>query len=163
MQAQAFTRGEVEDFLYLEAALLDDWQLPQWLALYTADARYEVPATDLPKDASPENNLFYIADDAFRLGERVKRLMKKTAFSEYPRSKTRHLVSNVRILDSSGDRCRVSSAFVTYRTKSGVTDIYIGSSEHTIVRSDAGLRIASKRCTLDLDSLRPQGRVSILL
>jgi len=45
MQAQAFTRGEVEDFLYLEAALLDDWQLPQWLALYTADARYEVPAT----------------------------------------------------------------------------------------------------------------------
>ena len=67
MQAQAFTRSEIEDFLYHEAALLDDWQLPEWLALYTADARYEVPSTDLPKDASPENNLFYIADDAFRL------------------------------------------------------------------------------------------------
>jgi len=43
MQAQAFTRSEIEDFLYHEAALLDDWQLPEWLALYTADARYEVP------------------------------------------------------------------------------------------------------------------------
>ena len=163
MQAQTFTRNEIEDFLYHEAALLDDWQLPAWLALYTADARYEVPGTDMPRDASPESSLFYIADDAFRLGERVKRLMKKTAFAEYPRSKTRHLVSNVRILESSDDRCRVSSAFVTYRTKSGVTDTYIGSSEHAIVRTADGLRIAKKRCTLDLDSLRPQGRVSIIL
>jgi p-cumate 2,3-dioxygenase beta subunit len=32
MQAQAFTRSEIEDFLYHEAALLDDWQLPEWLA-----------------------------------------------------------------------------------------------------------------------------------
>lgn len=48
---QNLTRSEVEDFLYHEAALLDDWQLDDWLALYTADARYEVPATDLPRDA----------------------------------------------------------------------------------------------------------------
>lgn len=160
---QTFTRAEIEDFLYHEAALLDDWRLEDWLALYTEDARYEVPSTDLPKDATPDRNLFYIADDAFRLGERVKRLQKKTAFSEYPRSKTRHLVSNVRILESGADECRVATAFVTYRTKGGATDTYIGSSDYTLVRRAGGLRIRSKRCTLDLDSLRPQGRVSILL
>ena len=55
---QNLTRSEVEDFLYHEAALLDDWQLDDWLALYTADARYEVPATDLPRDASPDSSLF---------------------------------------------------------------------------------------------------------
>ena len=27
------TRGELEDFLFLEAALLDNWQLDEWLAL----------------------------------------------------------------------------------------------------------------------------------
>ena len=159
----SFTRSEIEDFLFEEAALLDDWRLDEWLALYTADAHYQVPATDLPRDAQPESSLFYIADDAFRLSERVKRLMKKTAFSEQPRSKTRHLVSNVRILENGAAQCRVGSAFVTYRTKGGVTDTYIGSTEHTLLRSPTGLRIAYKRCTLDLETLRPQGRISILL
>ena len=63
-----FTRPEIEDFLFNEAALLDDWKLEEWLALFTDDARYLVPATDLPKDAPPEGNLFYIADDYFRIG-----------------------------------------------------------------------------------------------
>jgi p-cumate 2,3-dioxygenase subunit beta len=163
MSTTPFTRPEVEDLLYLECALLDDWQLNEWLALYTEDARYLVPSTDLPKDAPPEGNLFYIADDAFRMGERVKRLLKKTAFSEYPRSKTRHLVSNVRIVEQAGDECRVRTAFVTFRSKSGVTDTYVGSSDYTIVRRPEGLRISSKRCTLDHDTLRPQGRISIIL
>lgn len=160
---QTFTRAEIEDFLYHEAALLDDWRLEDWLALYTDDARYEVPATDLPRDAQPETSLFYIADDAFRLGERVKRLLKKSAVSEQPRSKTRHIVSNVRILEADADSCKVNAAFVTYRSKDGFTDTYIGSTDYTLVRTAKGLQIRKKRCVLDLETLRPQGRVSILL
>jgi p-cumate 2,3-dioxygenase subunit beta len=163
MNATPFTRPEIEDLLFEEAALLDDWKLDDWLALYTEDANYLVPATDLPKGAPPEGNLFYIADDRFRMSERVKRLMKKTAFSEYPRSKTRHLVSNVRILSQSDDSCVVSAAFITSRSKSGVTDTFVGSSEYVIVRQGEALRIRSKRCTLDQDALRPHGRVSIIL
>ena len=161
--ANPFTRAEIEDLLYEEAALLDDWKLEEWLALYTEDARYMVPATDLPKDAPSEGNLFYIADDRYRMGERVKRLLKKTAFSEHPRSKTRHLVSNVRLLSQEGDECRVQAAFLTYRSKSGYTDTYVGSIDYVVVRRAEGLRIRSKRCTLDLEALRPQGRVSIIL
>jgi p-cumate 2,3-dioxygenase beta subunit len=157
------TRDDVEDFLYQEAELLDEWRLPEWLALFTDDAHYLVPSTDLSRDASPDNNLFYIADDRFRLGERVARLMKRTAHSEYPRSKTRHLVSNVRIRNRTPDALEVGAAFVTWRTKDGVTDTYIGSNRYQIVPGAAGLRIREKRCHLDLDGLRPQGRVSILL
>ena len=73
------SRSDVEDFLFAEADLLDQWRLPEWLTLFTDDAKYEVPCTDLPPDASPDTNLFYIADDRIRLGERVKRLMKRTA------------------------------------------------------------------------------------
>src|SRR5690554_4853731 len=109
MTTTPFTRPEIEDLLYLEASLLDDWELNEWLSLFTADAQYLVPSTDLPKDAPPEGNLFYIADDAFRLSERVKRLLKKAAFSEHPRSKTRHLVSNVRILSQGEGECRVQA------------------------------------------------------
>ena len=41
-------RLDVEAFLYDEAALLDAWRLDDWLALFTRDARYEVPSTDRP-------------------------------------------------------------------------------------------------------------------
>ena len=40
---QTFTRAEIEDFLYHEAALLDDWRLEDWLALYTDDAELQSP------------------------------------------------------------------------------------------------------------------------
>jgi len=156
-------RDEVEDFLFREAELLDDWRLREWLELFTDDARYLVPSTDLKVDASPDDNLFYIADDRFRLGERVARLMKRTAHSEHPRSKTRHLVANVRIRGRSQDAIEVGAAAVTYRTKNGITDTFIGSNRYQLVVNGQGLKIREKRCHLDLDGLRPHGRISILL
>jgi p-cumate 2,3-dioxygenase beta subunit len=159
----AVSRNEIEDFLYHEAGLLDEWRLPEWLALFTEDARYEVPSTDLAADASPDENLFYIADDRFRLEQRVARLMKRSGHSEQPRSKTRHLVTNVRIGANGGAGLSVTSAFAVYRTKDGTTDLYVGRAFHDLVAGGDGLRIRRKRCALDLDGLRPQGRISIIL
>jgi p-cumate 2,3-dioxygenase beta subunit len=160
---ETVTRADIEDFLYEEAEILDEWRLQEWLTLFTDDAHYYVPSTDLPADASPDDNLFYIADDRYRLESRVARLMKRTAHSEYPRSKTRHLLSNVRIRERSPEVLFVACAFVTYRTKDGVTDVFVGSNRYRLVAADDGLKIAEKRCVLDLDGLKPQGRVSILL
>jgi len=161
------TRTEAEDLLFAEADLLDQWKLEEWLALYTDDAAYLVPSTDLPPGADPAQSLFYIADDRTRLKERVVRLQKKTAHSEWPRSRTRHLVSNVRVgtpvATAAGDETPVSAAFVTFRTKNGVTDTYMGRLLYRLRRVDGALRIREKRCELDLDGLRPHGRVSILL
>jgi p-cumate 2,3-dioxygenase beta subunit len=156
-------RTQVEDLLFDEAALLDSWKLKDWLQLYTPDAEYEVPSTELPRDADPRKSLFYIADDFTRLEQRVIRLGKRTMWSEYPRSRTRHLVSNVRVTAQNGDEVRADAAFAVYRTKWGNTDVFIGSYDYTLRRTEQGLRIRKKRCTLDLDGLRPQGRVSILL
>jgi p-cumate 2,3-dioxygenase beta subunit len=157
------SRAEVEDFLFTEADLLDEWRLPEWLELFTDDAIYYVPATDLAIDASPDNNLFYVADDRFRLSERVKRLMKRTAHAEFPHSKTRHLVSNVRIRKKIDDELEVGSAFITYRTKDGVTDTYFGSNRYRLIPYNGSFRIKEKRCLLDSEGLRAQGRVSIIL
>lgn len=157
------TRSEVEDFLFLEAELLDSWQLKDWLKLYTTDCEYQVPSTDLARDASPETSLFYIADDFVRLEQRVIRLGKKTMWSEYPRSKLRHLVTNIRVLGQEGEDIKVKANFVVYRTKWENTDVYIGSYDIVLRRDGNSLKIRKKRCTLDLDGLRPQGRVSILL
>jgi p-cumate 2,3-dioxygenase beta subunit len=157
------TRSQVEDFLFAEADLLDKWRLPEWLELFTEDAEYLVPTMDLPSDASPDDSLFYIADDRFRLGERVKRLMKRTAHVEYPHSKTRHLISNVRITAREANEIAVTSVFATYRTKDSNADIYVGSNIYRLIEEDGTLKIRSKRCMLDSDDLRPSGRISIIL
>ena len=160
---QPVTRAEAEDLLFEEADLLDQWRLEQWLALYTDDAAYLVPSTDLPSGADPARTLFYISDDHTRMKERVVRLMKKTAHSEWPRSRTRHLVSNVRVGAATDGETPVSAAFVTFRTKGGFTDTYMGRLSYRLKRVDGALRIREKRCELDLDGLRPHGRVSIIL
>lgn len=166
--AAKVTRAEAEDLLFTEADLLDEWKLEPWLALYTADAAYLVPSTDLAAGADPGRALFYIADDRKRMNERVVRLAKKTAHSEWPRSRTRHLVSNVRVGEpvatAAGEETPVTAAFVTFRTKDGVTDTYMGRLRYRLRREgDGTLRIREKRCELDLDGLRPHGRVSIIL
>jgi p-cumate 2,3-dioxygenase beta subunit len=162
-EAIPFTRSDIEDFLFLEADLIDTWRLPEWLDLFTEDGVYYVPSTDVESGASPENNLFYIADDRFRLGERVKRLMKRTAHAEFPHSKLRHLVSNVRITERLGEEIHVTAAFITHRTKDGVTDVYFGTALYRLLVRDGKLRIREKRSVLSSDGLRSQGRISFIL
>lgn len=163
MRAEDVTRDQVEDFMFYEAELLDEWKLKDWLGLFTADACYYVPTTDSAPNASPDDSLFYVADDRFRLEQRVERLLKKTAHAEWPRSKTRHLVSNVRIRSRKDDELIVGAAVLTYRTKMGLTETYIGSYRYRIAVTPDGLRIREKRCVLDMDGLKPNGRISIIL
>ena len=66
-------RAAVEDFLYLEAAILDGWDLDAWLDLMCEDATYLVPPNEAP-DSDPDDTLFIIADDIHRIRSRVKRL-----------------------------------------------------------------------------------------
>ena len=68
-RAVTIAREEVEDFLYREAALLDEWRLDEWLALLTDDARYRVPSNDAPA-GDPADTLFLIADDIHRIPAR---------------------------------------------------------------------------------------------
>ena len=95
----SLTRSDAEDFLIREAALLDAWKLEEWAELFTEDGEYLVPATDDP-DGKPGASLFLIYDDRHRLGERAKRLLKKTAHAESPHSRTRHMTSNVVVGES---------------------------------------------------------------
>jgi p-cumate 2,3-dioxygenase beta subunit len=153
---------EVEDFLVREAALLDEWRLDDWLALFTEDARYLVPATDMPT-ADPKETLAIINDDMARLRGRVERLKSRHAHREFPWSRTRRFVTNVRIKDISGEEIHVNASFLVYRIRSGQVDPLIGSYVYTLRRVDGSLRIAARKAVLDLEALRPHGTLSIIL
>jgi p-cumate 2,3-dioxygenase beta subunit len=156
------TRQQIEDFLYEEAALLDEWRLEEWLGLLTEDASYYVPSTDAP-DGDHKSTLFVIADDATRIRSRVKQLLGRFAHAEHPHSRTRRLISNVRIRSVEGETVRVTANFAVYRMRMEQLDTYVGRYEYALVWRDGQLKIRERRAILDLESLRPQGKVSIIL
>jgi p-cumate 2,3-dioxygenase beta subunit len=162
--ASGIEREEIEDFLYHEAELLDRWELAAWDALFTDDGRYEIAPISLGGQAEldPAKVLFLVADERGRITQRTLRLMKKSAHAEYPHSRTRHLVSNIRIR-TEGDEIFTSSAFVVYRIRREEVMTYMGQNLHHLRRAAGTLRIVSKRACLDLETLKPQGTVSIIL
>ena len=79
----------VAQFLYDEAALLDEWRLDEWLALFHPEAaKYLIPS---PEDLSddPATTLHLVNDAMTILAGRVGRLKSKHAHAESPRSRTR--------------------------------------------------------------------------
>jgi p-cumate 2,3-dioxygenase beta subunit len=155
-------RLTVENFLYAEAALLDNWQLREWLALFTDDARYVVPTTDLP-DGNPERDLVFIDDGPVQLHGRVTRLESRHAHREYPSSRTRRLVTNVRVIAATEAEVEVEAAFLIYRSRAGTVGPYVGHYQYTLVRDPGGFRIRYRRAMLDNETLRDHGAVSIIL
>jgi p-cumate 2,3-dioxygenase subunit beta len=154
-------RETVEEFLYREAALLDAWRLDEWLALFTADGRYLVPTTDL-QEGDPRKDLVFIDDDMVRLRARVERLKSRHGHREYPSSRTRHFISNIRIKVEE-NAIVVTSSFIVYRFRMGESSPYIGSYEHRLKRVDGELRIQHRKAVLDLEALSEHGAVSIIL
>ena len=155
-------RSGIEDFLYREAAYLDTWDLDAWLALYTQDAHYCIPSTDKP-DGDPVRDMVIVDDDRERLESRVDRLKSRRAHREFPVSRTRHLVSNVMIDRRDGERIFVNAAFMVWRFRGSRSDYYVGRYDYVLVETADGLKIASKRATLDLTTLDEAGAVSVIL
>ena len=162
--AASTTREQVEDFLYAEAALLDEWRLDEWLALFDQElGLYHMPTTDHP-DGDPNTDLFLIADDMPKLRSRVEQLLSGLTWAENPRSRTRHMVSNVRILGRDGDVLSVTANFVVYRMRFQNIDPYIGTYHYKLIpRGDGAFTIRERRVVLDLEALRPHGKVSFIV
>ena len=156
-------RAEVEALFVEEAALLDSWRLDDWLALLTEDARYLVPPNDVP-DGDPRDTLFTIADDIRRIHGRVKRLKSEDAHAERPRSRTRRLVSNIRIVERGGEELVAEANFVVYRFRRNERiGEYVGRYRYRLRATGEGLRIAERRAILDCEELGGLGSVSFIL
>jgi p-cumate 2,3-dioxygenase beta subunit len=159
----AVSRAEVEDLLYHEAELLDCWKLDDWLALLTDDAAYYVPPNDKP-DADHRFTLFTIADDMVRLRERVIRLKDPNCHAEYPPSRTRRLITNVRVTGVEGDTIAVAANFVVHRfRRGGAHQAFVGRYRYRLRRVGGRLKIAERRAILDAEELGALGSVSCIL
>ena len=161
--AARITRAEVEDFLYMEADLLDEWQLDAWLLLLTENAEYFVPSNDA-LHGDHRTSLFTIADNAERIRQRVIRLNDPNCHAEFPQSRTRRLITNVRIIEQTDSTVTITANFVCYRYRrhERIRE-YVGKYRYVLLQTENGLRIRERRVFMDAHELASLGSVSFIL
>lgn len=157
-----FSRASVEDFLFEEAACLDEWRLNDWIALFTNDCVYEIPAPDLP-DGDPALTFSLVHDSRAVLEQRVIRMLKPTAHAESPRSRTRRIVGNVRVLEETADSAHATANFLCHRSRGTSEATYAGRIDYRLARIDGAIKIRHRKVVLDHETLHSQGKISILL
>jgi 3-phenylpropionate/cinnamic acid dioxygenase small subunit len=153
---RALLQFEVEQFLYAEAALLDARRYRDWLGLLADDIHYWMPIrrtvtnSDMDREFTRPGAMAFFDDDRTVLEMRVKKLEAGSAWSEDPPSRSRHFVSNVRILAVEGDEITVEAAFHLYRTRLNTeVDSWVGRRVDVVRRTAEGLRLARRHIFLD--------------
>lgn len=143
---------EIEEFLYHEAALLEARSYEEWLALFTDDSYYWMPAGR--DDMNPEKETSFIYDNRKALGDRVARLLHPAAHCQIPPSRTQHLITNIRIEDFREDEINIFSNFALFESRLGKQRTFGGHYEHQLRRESGGWRIASKKvCLINNDGV----------
>src|SRR5438552_15101493 len=115
---------EVQDFLFLEARLLDERRLTEWLDLLAEDLHYFMPIRrnikfgdwDL-EYSDPESEISYFDEGKDILTGRVRQINTGVHCAEEPVSRFEHLIPNVEILNDEGDTGEVPSKFYTYQNR----------------------------------------------
>jgi 3-phenylpropionate/cinnamic acid dioxygenase small subunit len=152
---------DVEEFLYREARLADENRYDEWLALWTDDATYWVPANK--DDYDPSRHVSIVYDRRDRLQDRIDRLKSGAAWSQEPRSRMRRLISNIEIAPVSGDGdITVQSNFVLGELRRGLQTIYFAAQVHRLRPSADGLKMAFKKVML-LNNDEPMHNLSFLI
>jgi 3-phenylpropionate/cinnamic acid dioxygenase small subunit len=134
---------EVETFLFRQAALLDGKRWQEWIELFADDGVYWMPVTPEQTDWLGEPSIF--AEDRLLMEVRMGRLTHPNAWSQAAMWGTNHLVGNVIVEAVEGDTVRVYSRFQMMELRRDTVRHFGGSYRHTLVRSDAGLRVRLQR------------------
>ena len=145
--------GRCAELLYREAAYLDEKRWQEWLALYTEDAEFWVPAWDEDgrptEDPQSQLSLIYYSNRA-GLEDRVWRIQSGLSPASSPPLRTCHLLTNVRIAAGENNHPKVSSHWQVqiHRPEKQQTFSYFGFYEHTLRLEGQALRIAGKKIVL---------------
>jgi 3-phenylpropionate/cinnamic acid dioxygenase small subunit len=168
--AVKMARAEAEEFLFREAALIDQRRFSDWLEMFSADGRYWVPANSF--DINPRDHVSLINDSRARLEDRVFRLGLTTMYSQNPLSRTVHMISNVQVGADQKDQVVVNSCFLIGSVREGdwrqnglgidSQPMFFGRYEHTLRHESGHWRILLKKVLL-LQNDIPVGNITFLL
>jgi 3-phenylpropionate/cinnamic acid dioxygenase small subunit len=138
----------LRDFIAFEALLLDEHRFDDWLALFTPDAWYWLPAVANATD--PQRDPAHLYDDATLRRVRVDRLRSPQAHSQQPPGRCHHLLQMPRLLvaDAGGAAWTLRTPFIYTELRAGHSVTLPGFAEHRLNLVGSDLRIAHKRVDL---------------
>jgi 3-phenylpropionate/cinnamic acid dioxygenase small subunit len=151
----------VEEFLYLEAQLLDERRFEEWLDLLADDVRYWMPMTrnvrfdETQRAETRERQDVNWFDEGKRtLRLRVQQIRTGVHWSEEPLSRTCHSVTNVQLDAVATDTVSVRSRFLIYRNRGDTeVDLFAGKREDLLVRAVDGFLLRHRKIVLDQNVL----------
>jgi 3-phenylpropionate/cinnamic acid dioxygenase small subunit len=131
---------EIEQFLYFEAKLLDERRYNDWYVLFASDLRYRMPTRanrllrEMDRENSAPGDLAAVDDDKEMLGWRVAQFETGRHWAEDPPSRTRHLVTNVKVQPGElAGEYSVESNFLCYRNRLETeVDIWVGERQDVL-------------------------------
>ena len=144
---------EVLHFLYHEAELLDSRRFSEWLELLTEDIAYRmpVPLTRGRKlDYSAETEI--LSENLSSLRVRVRKLGTEFAWAEDPPSRTRHLVTNLRVnATESADAVEARTSVLVYRSRFAEpsADFFSGERQDLLKKINGAWCLARRTILLD--------------
>lgn len=147
--------SEVVDFLYREAELLDSGRFREWLDLLTEDINYRMPVrTTRAREAGPgfSEAMDFLAESKASLSMRVDRLETEFAWAENPPTRTRHMLSNIRVEPGKTEgEVQVSSYFLVYMSRGDIASPSLFSGVREDVLQNVGDRWMLARRTVLVD------------
>lgn len=141
------TQLAVERFLYRQAEILDEGEWDDWLALFTEDGHYWMPAREEQEDGEGVPNIFWEDHDIMKM--RIRRNNHPQAHSQSPHNRLCHVVSNVIVEkeEPNGDiivRSRFHCAeYFRYQVRN-----FTGKYRHFLKKTPDGYKIALQRVDL---------------
>ncbi len=168
LQERMLLKHEAEEFLFKEADLLDSRRLEEWLDLVTDDIHYWMPirrtttAKEIDREFTRQGGMAFFDDDKEILKLRIDRLAVGRAWAEDPPSRTRRLITNIRILAMEGEEVTVASNFKLYRTRlNSEEDSWIGRREDVLRRIDGEFKLARRHIFLEQTVILSQNMSSL--
>ncbi len=155
-------RGEVEEFLYDEAELLDTRDFNGWLDLLEDDIRYFMPITFNVKFGEHgagertrvEEDMSWFNEGKWSLTKRVEQILTGVHWAEEPLSRCTRMVTNVQVThaeDKNGvEELSVRSRLLLYQNRCEYEQTYFPVRRYdTLRRANGALRIAERKIILE--------------
>jgi 3-phenylpropionate/cinnamic acid dioxygenase small subunit len=153
---------EIEQFLYMEAELLDERRFNEWIDLIAEDIHYHMPlrrnvkfGEQARENSDSESEISWFDEGKATLAGRVRQINTGIHWCEEPFSRIRHIVSNVQVVDVNGDEVHVRSRFFVYSNRlRDEVNLFVGKREDILRRdSETGWKIARRKIILDQNVL----------
>lgn len=148
---------EVERFFSAEAELLDERRFDEWLQLLHEEVRYWMPmARNVRFDATEreytraESEMNWFDEGKDTLLKRVRQIQSGDHWAEEPRSRTTHLVANVRVEATDGPDISTKCRFVVCTNRLDHDfELFMGKRADVLRRGADGLQVLRRAIYLD--------------